>query len=255
MIGGSPIMLTVECGYDVIPSELTGHSHSYAHFYFPISDILYIRIDESDYWINSNSIAYVHSDLFHRIICTKKVIWFSVPKEQVEHVRVENLIRNPIISIPEYLHHLVELIRYEASSDPAGRCVQYLFQYLFTKLISIHAHTSIRFLEMHYMEPINLQLLSTIENYNSNYYISWFRNQTGQTPSEYLTQIRITKAKELLITTNYRVNDIALQVGYTNASSFARKFRNITGCRPLEYRNKGKHMQKFSELPYWADSD
>lgn len=246
-------MLKIECNYDYIPNDQTGHTHGYAHIFIPTSDILYIRIDETDFWLNANSIAYVHAEMFHRVICTKKVIWLSIPDEMINYDEVEELIHSPIFSMPEYLHNLVDLFRYEAIHDPTGRCVQYLFQYLYSKMIMEHKYASIQFLEAHYTEPITIELLAHIENYNPNYYITWFRNHMGKTPNEYLTELRINKAKELLIHTRYRVIDIALQIGYTNASSFSRAFRTITGSRPLDFRNSGKHMLKFSELPYWEN--
>ena len=59
-------------------------------------------------------------------------------------------------------------------------------------------------------------------------------------PSEYLQGLRIEKAKEILNTTHYRVLDVALQVGYSNCSSFVRAFKAVAGVTPHEYRRLGR---------------
>lgn len=248
-------MLKIECNYNYIPSYLTGHTHGHAHVFIPVSDMLYLRIDETDYWLNSNSIAYVHSNVFHRIICTEKVIWFSIPEEMIGKDDVRDLIRNPIFPLPDYLHSLIDLIRHEVACDINGNSMQPLFQYLYSKMISEHKFLSVQFLEAHYAEPITIDMLAGLENYNPNYYITWFRNHMGKTPNEYLTELRTNKAKELLINTNYRIIDIALQTGYTNASSFSRAFRTKVGMSPQDYRNNSKHLMKFSDLPYWSNDE
>ena len=52
--------------------------------------------------------------------------------------------------------------------------------------------------------------------------------------------VRMEKAKEILQTTRYRIIDVAMQVGYTNASSFTRVFRETTGMTPNQYRRLQK---------------
>lgn len=51
--------------------------------------------------------------------------------------------------------------------------------------------------------------LAKIENYNVTYYCDWFKQQTGLSPSFYLRNTRIQRAKELLVTTNFSVMEIA----------------------------------------------
>lgn len=90
-----------------------------------------------------------------------------------------------------------------------------------------------------------------MENYNPTYYIGWFKEKTGMTPNAYLNHVRIEKAMELLINTQYRVIDIALQTGYTNGSSFTRAFRRSVGLSPVQYRQKNQVTSNFSKMPYW----
>lgn len=66
-----------------------------------------------------------------------------------------------------------------------------------------------------------------------------FSQETGQTFIEYLTQIRIGKAKELLKATTWRTYEIAHQVGYSDAHYFSNLFKRITGQTTREFRKSG----------------
>jgi YesN/AraC family two-component response regulator len=56
--------------------------------------------------------------------------------------------------------------------------------------------------------------------------------------SEYLTWVRLERAKELLKETHYHVYEIGQMVGYTNQYYFNRLFKKITGLTPLDYRKQ-----------------
>jgi len=63
-----------------------------------------------------------------------------------------------------------------------------------------------------------------------------FKNLAGETPSTYLTNWRINKAKELLINSNSNINQVALTVGYQSEAAFNRIFKAKTGKTPAVYR-------------------
>lgn len=67
---------------------------------------------------------------------------------------------------------------------------------------------------------------------------NYFKEQTGCGLLEYLIDMRIKRAKELLHSTDMTVNDISMSVGYYNASSFIRRFKQHEGVTPNEYRFK-----------------
>jgi AraC-like DNA-binding protein len=63
-----------------------------------------------------------------------------------------------------------------------------------------------------------------------------FKQLFNTTPFEYLTTIRIEKAKHLLETTEYPVKRIAREIGFPQATNFIRRFKVITGISPNEWR-------------------
>lgn len=64
----------------------------------------------------------------------------------------------------------------------------------------------------------------------------YFREKTGMVLNDYVTELKMSRAKYLLLNTDMAAADIALEVGYYNAASFSRRFRQIMGCSPSEYR-------------------
>lgn len=65
-----------------------------------------------------------------------------------------------------------------------------------------------------------------------------FRQETGVQLSEYITNIRMEEAKELLTETSMPINEVAFQVGYSNIAYFSKVFRIKNSLTPAQYRNK-----------------
>lgn len=68
------------------------------------------------------------------------------------------------------------------------------------------------------------------------YLSSLYKSRTGNNLVKYISQYRMEKAKELLVSTNMKVNDISSEVGYANSSYFISLFRTYTGISPARYR-------------------
>lgn len=84
----------------------------------------------------------------------------------------------------------------------------------------------------------DLSLESVAEKFSlsANYISRFFSEQTNCTFKDYLTKLRIEETKRLLTLTDRTVSDIVQEIGYTNVSSFIRKFKKEVGLTPGEYR-------------------
>jgi len=71
-----------------------------------------------------------------------------------------------------------------------------------------------------------------------SYFLSLFKKETGQTFTDYLTSVRITAAKGLLMTTALTITEIAYEVGFNNSNYFSSTFKKMTGVSAKEYRKK-----------------
>lgn len=72
---------------------------------------------------------------------------------------------------------------------------------------------------------------------SQNYLSELFKKEIGEGFYDFLSKYRIKKAKEILITTNLRVYEIAQKVGYNDSITFGRVFKKITGVTPNNFRN------------------
>lgn len=70
----------------------------------------------------------------------------------------------------------------------------------------------------------------------SSYFSTYFKQETGSTFIEYLTALRLEKAKQLMSNADLKLYEIAVQVGYQDVKYFSRVFKKVTGVPPVEYR-------------------
>ncbi|AZN39849.1 response regulator [Paenibacillus albus] len=77
---------------------------------------------------------------------------------------------------------------------------------------------------------------------NPAYLSRLYRKETGNSLSDYITEIRIERAKRCLIETNDKVSNIAEEVGYVHFSYFAKLFKKMTGLSPQEYRKMHQNL-------------
>ena len=97
--------------------------------------------------------------------------------------------------------------------------------------------TAVDFIDSHYMdEEISLNTVANVANVSSNHFSALFSQNMGQTFIEYLTSLRMDKAKELLRCTSKRSSEIAGEVGYKDAHYFSYLFKKTQGMTPSEYR-------------------
>jgi len=96
-----------------------------------------------------------------------------------------------------------------------------------------------RFISEHFSDPnISLNLVAEKVHLSPAHFSTIFSQATNSTFIEYLTDQRITLAKELLVTTNLRLSDIAFDIGYNDPNYFSFIFKKKEKISPKEYRQK-----------------
>ncbi len=95
---------------------------------------------------------------------------------------------------------------------------------------------AIDYMENHFAEKLSVPQIAQAAGFNSQYFCSYFKKYTCSTPVEYLTALRIRRAKELLRRTDLSVLEVANQSGFENVSFFIQRFKKATGKTPLAYR-------------------
>lgn len=93
------------------------------------------------------------------------------------------------------------------------------------------------YIDSHYNEELSLEDVSREVNLSPQYFSRFFKNETGCNFIEYLTQVRISKAIELLKDNDLSVKEICYTIGYNDPNYFSRIFKKITGYSPSDHKN------------------
>ena len=93
----------------------------------------------------------------------------------------------------------------------------------------------IKYLNENYEKDISLTKLAEVFHLNASYISYLIKSETGLTYSQYLTELRIGKAKELLKTTNLSLTEISEAVGFNDYFYFIKKFKKVVGVTPGHY--------------------
>lgn len=97
------------------------------------------------------------------------------------------------------------------------------------------------YIEQHYMDPdLSLSAVAAHVNLSPSHFSMVFSQECAQTFKDFLTEVRIKKARQLLRTTSLRAIDIARQVGYNDPHYFSAAFKKNTDLSPTEFRAQKK---------------
>jgi two-component system response regulator YesN len=106
----------------------------------------------------------------------------------------------------------------------------------------------LQFIDDKYMYDLSLTMIADKFNYNPSYFSEWFKAKVGKTFIQYVTEVRMGKAVQLLTETNLNLWDIAELTGFSNPSYFSSKFKKMYGMSPSDFRQQPP--EKFnSRLP------
>jgi two-component system, response regulator YesN len=105
-----------------------------------------------------------------------------------------------------------------------------------------------QYMDRHYANEISLTSLADQFHINSAYLSEMFKELIGQNFSDYLVNLRMDKARSLLIDGQLKIIEIAHLVGYSNSGYFSTVFKKRFGQKPLDYRksmtvDKGRHNE------------
>ena len=93
-----------------------------------------------------------------------------------------------------------------------------------------------QYIQQNYMKSITLDDVSSVAGFNATYFSSLFKKETGSNFVEYLSEIRMNRAKDLLKETNMSIAAVCEAVGYNDLKHFTKSFKKAAGIKPGEYR-------------------
>lgn len=104
-----------------------------------------------------------------------------------------------------------------------------------------------RFIESHHRERLQLKSLADQFRLSPNYAGALFRRFTGRSFSEYSSEVKVAKAREMLASRKYRIYEISEYLGFENTYYFSKVFRRVTGQSPREFASGEDNDQSIVE--------
>lgn len=110
-----------------------------------------------------------------------------------------------------------------------------------------HVHSSLdlsrildmlSYIQMHYTEEIRLEQIAASASLSPRSCLRCFKNIIGTSPMQYIIDLRIRKARQLLIQTDLSILEISASCGFQDQSYFIKTFRQKTGTTPLKFRKQ-----------------
>lgn len=238
------------------------HSHHFTEIFFIKSGAGYLQIEGKNVPIHSNDLILIRS-------CSQHTE-FSIPGNPMEYyvIGVDGLKfgqdDSKNYNILKYssnattILEIFENIFLETKNKQSGYaeiCHHYLsilILHIYRKMhISFDAsvkqtqsrecHVAKEYIEAHFNEKITLDMLAEICCLTKFYLSHRFSDIYGKSPMTYLTEIRISAAKDLLITTNHSIEEIADTTGFSSGSYFSQTFQKICHISPQKFRQLHKN--------------
>lgn len=158
--------------------------------------------------------------------------------EYLMHSMLDEYTRGEIL-YEDYLHLQILELLVTFARDYAQFPAHEASEKVYDKYRSM-VETAIKYIDGHYDEPLTLNGICRISMVSKTYFCYLFKLLTHQTFVEYLMNLRINKAMELLRQTDRSVIDISQAVGFRDSTHFSRTFKRLKGVSPREYRSSNR---------------
>ena len=99
-----------------------------------------------------------------------------------------------------------------------------------------YINVALKYIDENWHKKLNIDTISTHCCLSRSHFIKIFTKSMNITPNDYISNIKIEKAKEFLALSDFNITDIALNCGFDNIPYFSYIFRKKTGLSPLEFR-------------------
>lgn len=237
-------MNSIKCERRIYDYKLNTHAHSYAQLILPIHGMLYIETNYKKLTLKDEHLFFLPPDCEHSFRADKsnEFLVLDISNNMLNKYDMEKMVGGREVLFDDKWKAIRYLLLNEADNKKSSSSINDLFLYCYHFIADGSMADSIKYINEHFTEGIDLKKLAAIEHYNISYYSEWFKNKMKVSPVEYIQNLRVKKSKELLLSTNLTILQISQMVGYEHNSSFTRVFKYLEKISPTEFRRKNQKI-------------
>ena len=158
----------------------------------------------------------------------------------IESGRYDDVLKSFLLTMVE--EHTNKEPHYTAISTHISSIICYYLLRLYDVNVENPTHAEVckkakQLIAANYHTDINLDTIANSIHFSKHHFVRIFKETVGISPMKYLLNTRLSAAKDLLCNTDMPIQEIADKVGYENALTFSRVFKNNENISPTEYRN------------------
>lgn len=226
-------------------TTIMGNEYQCKQYDFMLLEPMQLYSSEND-GLMETEYYFIHFDVEPVIHLKSFIECFQSPVTSIENVgRVLNIFKmiQEEVKCSEQgyisnINALIKLLSIEVIRSQAHRA-QIIRTVSFTKnAAELFVDKCIAYISHNLKGDCSVQSLSNHFNVSNNYIYKSFMYVIHESPSKYVTRIRMLRAKSLLLTNLFTVEEVAEEVGYATLAHFSRVFKEHMNCSPREYRKK-----------------
>ncbi|WP_312117499.1 AraC family transcriptional regulator [Brevibacillus reuszeri] len=191
---------------------------------------------------------------------------FPSRKEFTRQVEMDDPFRMQYGFAPQYPVFLLDIAERMAKEWIAAGLIDKLhvkslfYQFIYEVMRQLDKHgiesvkpdpvtQAVLFMNQYYARPITLESLVEMLDCNPRQFLRWFKRRHETSPIDYLIQLRMAKAKELLLGTDCTLKEIAESVGYQDSYYFSRLFKKNVGVSPTAFKENAQKQEQRRKNP------
>jgi len=248
------------------------HRHNFCEIMYINYGEGIIHIENEQYSIKTGDIVVYNSGVFHDERSTGdeiSILFFAIDNLHIPGLAEGCIVpmdAHPVIeagsyddTLKSFLSVMVdELTQKKAHYKAISTNIASMFCYYILRLYDVKVENprhveicneAMRYIEDNYQSDVNLDTLANSVHMSKYHFIRIFKETLGISPMKCLLRIRLANAKDMLWRTELSIGDIAKAVGYENALTFSRVFKNSEDISPTDYRNNVRGFMLPDSLP------
>ena len=237
--------------------DVANHAHDFHQLVLPITGTLHLHVNHAEGQAQGNQVAIVAAGNDHLFYAPSNNAFLVVDAPVETAVMLEKL--PAFVTLDQGLQHYTQFLYQQCLLSQTGtyqtsekQMIQ-LFLDLLTQRFGLSVQLDRRvllaktYLDERFEQTVSIAEVARASHLSTRQLNTLFKREMGQSPQEYLLYTRMERAKQLLMTTSLRVQQVAEKVGYTNLAAFSDRFKQVFGYSPRYFRDKTK--EDFAKTP------